>query len=184
MMGHFPLFLDLSGKTILVVGTTPAAREKMERLSPFGGTLLQVETYSEEDLEIPPVLVIAALADREENARVSGACQARNIPVNVVDDPELCSFFFPALITRGALSVGISTAGKSPAAASLLRQRVEEQIPGRIDEILDWSQELRLQAQSAICDPTARAAFLRRCIAEAMIQNRPLSDEETALLMP
>ena len=57
--------------------------------------------------------------------------------------PELCTFIFPALITRGALTISITTAGQSPALAARLRRRIERQIPARMDDVLSWLAELR-----------------------------------------
>ena len=67
--------------------------------------------------------MIAATDEEALNGRIAEYCQAAHIPVNVVDDREKCTFFFPALVKEGALTVGISTDGKSPAAASWLRGR-------------------------------------------------------------
>ena len=88
-------------------------------------------------------------------------------------------FYFPALITRGAFTLAISTSGKSPAAASLLRQRFEKQIPDRMEELLDWSQALRQQLREEFPDGNFRRTALRRLVALAMEKERPLTQEET-----
>ena len=178
-MGYFPLFMDISNKTVFIVGDTPAAKEKRQRLEPFGPMLrLFPAGLTEADLEESPVFVVAALADRDENRRISALCRRQRIPVNVVDDPELCTFYFPALITRGDLTVGISTSGKSPAAAVILKQQMQALIPADMDAILDWAQALRQQLSVELPDFQTRAAFLRQTLSESIQLGRPLSEQE------
>ena len=129
-MKVFPFMRPLEGKRCLLVGGGAIALRKAEKLcpfgvrlyvcarecadfSPFGAEILQGE-YSPRLLEGMDVAV-AATDDRELNARVARDCRARGIPVNSVDDVQNCDFFFPALIVRGEVVVGISTGGASPA---------------------------------------------------------------------
>jgi siroheme synthase-like protein len=82
-------------------------------------------------------LVIAASNDREVNHRVSGDAQALGIPVNVADDPEACTFFFPAIVRRGDLVAGISSSGRSPRFTARLRERLDKQWPAEWEDALD-----------------------------------------------
>ena len=88
-------------------------------------------------------LVIASTDDPALNARISADCRLRHIPVNCVDDRENCDFFFPALIVRGEVSIGISTGGASPLLAALLRDRLARALPENLEEIVARAEELR-----------------------------------------
>lgn len=168
-MNHFPLSIDLTGRTVLLVGSGPQIRDKYEKLLPFGAELRQVETLSEGDLSPSPAFVVAGDLEKSEAARVSALCQSKGIPVNVVDQPELCSFYFPALIARGSLTVSVSSGGKSPAAAAHLRRTIEAVLPDRTEEILDWLASLRGRVPRRV---------LTQAAAKAFGLGRPLSEQE------
>ena len=193
-MPLFPIFLDLRGKKVLIVGGGHVALRKAERLAPYGASITAVApefapgfaalggvTALERRFQPGDVdgaaLVIAATDDAELNAAVSELCAWEGIPVNVVDDLALCSFVFPALVRRGELSVGISTGGASPSAAQYIRRLVEEQVPDGFEEILDFLAARRAQLKSAL--PAERrsaayAALFSRC----MELGRALTDGE------
>ncbi|HVE40537.1 MAG TPA: bifunctional precorrin-2 dehydrogenase/sirohydrochlorin ferrochelatase [Planctomycetota bacterium] len=78
------------------------------------------------------ILVIAATDSPEVNRAVSAACRKRNIPVNVVDVPELCSFIVPSILRRGPVLVAVSTGGQSPSLAKALRRRLEAVLPASL----------------------------------------------------
>ena len=154
-MSYFPFFENIDDKNFLVVGGGKIAAEKVARLRAFTDciTVVAGETaitdaavirrnFEETDLDTADYC-ICATDDPAENARIAALCRARGIPVNVVDDPEQCSFIFPALIKKGDLAVGISTSGSSPACAAYLRGQIEEVIPDHIDEVLEHMSELR-----------------------------------------
>ena len=198
-MPLFPIFLDLRGKKVLIVGGGHVALRKAERLAPYGASITAVApefapgfaalsgvTALERRFQPGDVdgaaLVIAATDDAELNAAVSELCAWEGIPVNVVDDLALCSFVVPALVRRGELSVGISTGGASPSAAQYIRRLVEEQVPGGFEEILDFLAARRAQLKSAL--PAERrsaayAALFSRC----MELGRALTDGEFAGFM-
>jgi len=196
-MAYFPFFVDFSGKEGLIVGGGTVALRKIEKLLPFGPTLtvcasaLRPELREMSELKLRPqpfspdllegkAFVIAATDDREVNHHVAACCRERGIPVNVVDDPAECTFLFPALVKRGDLTVGISTGGASPSAAVWVKERVEEILPERMDEILACLAELRcrMREKGESCSGVYAAAF------EACIRlGRSLTDEEVNIVM-
>ena len=172
-MGHFPLFLDLTDTPVLLVGHGPESDFKAQKLLPFCPKLRRLDHLTEGDLTPAPAFVVAGDLSREESEAISRLCRKRSIPVNVVDKTDLCSFYFPALISRGPLTIGVSTAGVSPAAAALLRQQFEAQLPDRTEEILQWAGTLR----GNFPGPTIKAA-----VKAALDKNRPLTEEEVETL--
>ncbi len=148
--GYFPLFINLENKKIIVVGGGLVACRKITTLLSFTRHISiysrqlcdalreYVEAYpcvvwegenpTEEQIRQAD-LVIAATSDRQENARISSICHQEGIMVNVADAKEECSFFFPSIVTRGELTVGISTGGKSPAFCKQVRQEIEAWLP-------------------------------------------------------
>ena len=154
-MGWFPFFIQLEGTHGLLVGGGRVALRKAEKLLPFGAQLTVVapcicpplaalpgltlcrRAFADSDLSPAPDFVIAATGDRALDRRIAALCRTRRILVNVVDDPAACGFYFPALVQRGRLCIGISTGGASPTAAAWLRQKIEALLPPGFDGILD-----------------------------------------------
>lgn len=87
--------------------------------------------------------VIGATDCEAVNARIAAVCHAKHIPVNIVDDAEKCSFFFPALVKRGAFVAGFSTGGASPLAARFIREQMEDAIPTGFADVIDVMAEVR-----------------------------------------
>src|SRR5690606_3855558 len=96
----------------------------------------RVQGYGSEQLEGVD-LAIAATDDRTLNARISADAQARHLPVNVVDAPELCSVIFPAIVDRSPLVIAVSSGGHAPVLARLTRlaQRFRSQVKGAFPSI-------------------------------------------------
>jgi len=78
-------------------------------------------------------IVIAATDDLEVNLQVHADCKARNILVNVADNPDYCDFYMGGIVTKGNIKIAISTNGKSPTMAKRLRQFFEDVIPDEIN---------------------------------------------------
>ena len=167
-MAYFPLSVDLTGKTVFLIGSGRQIEEKYRKLLPFGATLIRKQTFTQADAQSQPAMVVAQADGREEE--VYALCRAYGIPVNVVDVPKLCSFYFPALSVRGSLTISVSTGGGSPAAAGYLRQQIEAQLPSRTEEILDWLSEQRAQLRER--------GILKAAVAQSFAQNRPLTEQE------
>lgn len=140
-------------------------------------TLLQ-RTFCPADVD-GKTLVIAATNDAAVNAAVAAQCRAARIPVNAVDDPENCTFLFPALVRRGALSVGISTGGASPTAAAYVRRRIGEALPGggAWETILDFLAAQRPRVKACVPDEAARAKIFAALFEACMARGGPLEEE-------
>lgn len=176
-MRYFPLCINLTGETVILVGNGPQIEEKKEKLSDFQANLLCLDRLTEQDLTDSPAMVIIGDVPFEAARRYSDLCQARNIPVNVVDIPKLCTFYFPALIQRGDLTLGITTGGKSPGFAARLRRKLEPQIPRDSGAILDWLQALRPRLKETLPQTEFRK-LLGLLTEESLSLGRPLTEEE------
>jgi precorrin-2 dehydrogenase/sirohydrochlorin ferrochelatase len=147
-MRYFPVFLDLKEKLCIVVGGGSVAERKVKNLLQAGARVKVISpeltpplsrlrdekkiahlsrSYRKKDLR-GALLAIAATNNRPINERVFREATADRIPVNVVDDPAHSSFIVPSLVKKKDLMVAISTSGRSPALARILRQKLEKEI--------------------------------------------------------
>lgn len=169
---YCPLVLDLRNKECLVVGGGTVALRKVKTLLTCGARVLVVspslcqglqELIESEEVQFAGVhyqsylldtvfLVVSSTDDRELNRRVSRDCLSRQILVNNVDDPSHCNFFFPSVVSRGALSIAISTEGKSPAWARMLREQLEEMFSTDCGAFLDFLGKMRPRVIQSIPD--------------------------------
>lgn len=154
----YPVFLKVHNLQTLIVGGGKVALEKLTFLlksSPnaqvsvvapyFDDKIKEMasevnlnlihEKYHEKYLK-GKHLVIATTDDSEVNVQVYNDCRAKNILVNVADNPPYCDFYMGGIVTKGHVKIGISTNGKSPTTAKRLRQFFEEVIPDDIDELV------------------------------------------------
>jgi precorrin-2 dehydrogenase / sirohydrochlorin ferrochelatase len=141
------MFLKLAGRKCLVVGAGKVGESKIAGVLDTGARIrvvsreataavrewardgqieLELRSFSPEDLEGAFVAVIAT-ASRDLNEFVYREAQLRGVLCNVVDVPDLCDFFYPAVVRRGDLQIAISTSGQSPSLAQKLRQQLERQ---------------------------------------------------------
>ena len=195
-MAYFPMFVDLDGKRILIVGGGKVALRKVEKLLPYGpGITVAAPELCDELSEMPGIgilkqafrdelirdadIVIAATDDRELNRHISGLCRASKIPVNTVDDSELCSFIFPCLIKNGDLSIGISTGGASPTAAISFKEMIEACIPDNTGEILDFLGSIRPTVKAKFPSEKQRSRIFKELFECCRTLGRPLTEAET-----
>ena len=151
MTNLFPMFLKLEGRQVLVVGAGNVGEPKIAGLLETGAQIrvvalqaspaarewaregkieLAVRAFSSDDLA-GAFLTIVATNSRTLNERVYHEAQRRGVLCNVVDVPDLCDFFYPAVVRRGDLQIAVSTAGQSPSLAQKIRQQLEKQFgPG------------------------------------------------------
>ena len=123
-------------------------------------------------------LVVAATGSREINHRVAQFCRERRIPVNVADAPEECTFFFPAVVKKGDISIGVNTGGKSPAVSSQVRRDIEKAIPDYYEAIADQLGVLREYVKSHVEREPDRRKILKQAAASAFLNERILSQNE------
>jgi precorrin-2 dehydrogenase/sirohydrochlorin ferrochelatase len=162
-MAKYPIFLELAERRVVVVGGGAVAVRKATALLEAGARLVVVAykpsdamtvlctnhggelirgRYAKQYIGVA-VLVIAATDDPEVNAQVYHDCQELEILCNVVDDPQHCDFFVPALVKRGDLQIAIGTGGYCPAYAGHLRQRLESQFTEEHGRFLTELEDIR-----------------------------------------
>ncbi|MFC3606765.1 siroheme synthase CysG [Stutzerimonas tarimensis] len=178
-MDYLPLFHNLKGRTVLIVGGGEVALRKARLLADAGAALrvvapdidpalvtlveqgggeCQLRAYTGTDLA-GVVLAIAATDIRTLNAEVSRDAQTLNIPVNAVDAPDLCSVIFPAIVDRSPLMVAVSSGGDAPVLARLIRARIETWIPAAYGGLAGLAKKFRSQVKAALPDVQQRRVF-------------------------
>lgn len=187
-MSYFPMMTDLYNKNVLVIGGGEEGCKKVQILHGFDAviTLIAKDALKEavsladafyqrefEDADITDAekeyeMIVASTDDRRLNARISALAKERRIPVNVVDDTELCTFIFPAIVKEKDVVCAVSSGGKSPYVAQYVKRLIIENMPADIGEINDRMGEFRKQAKKEIDDTTKRRAFLRERLEELL----------------
>ena len=163
-MRHFPAFLDLRDRKVLVLGDGEVAERKAAPLAAAGAEIRHANTFRP-DLLDGIVLAIGADAAEDQLIALSAAAQVRGIPVNVVDRPELCSFIMPAIIDRDPVTVAVSTGGAAPVLARMVRQRIEAILPPTLGAVAALAGRLSTLVRRRLPDISARRRFLERALA-------------------
>lgn len=157
----FPVFLDLAGRTCLVIGSGAEAERKAELLSCAGADVRRsVEWHP--DLLADAVLVIVADAPAAVAEAASRAARDQRVLVNVVDQPDLCSFIVPAIIDRAPVVVAVSTSGAAPGLARLLSAALDRALPRRLGELAALAARFRPLVASRLATFDARRNFWER----------------------
>ena len=152
-MDYFPVFINLKDQDCLVIGAGEIAARKIELLARAGAKITVIankisqhvssleaschlnvvqKSFSPEDLRSFR-LVVSATDNKVTNQLVAKTAGEQNILVNVVDNPDLCSFIFPAIIDRSPIVAAVSSGGAAPILARLLRAKIESIIPPLMD---------------------------------------------------
>lgn len=164
-MKHLPLFFDLTGRMVAVVGVGPKADLRADLARSAGAEVLRLEPRSATALELRrAVAVFVATGDEAGDAAAHRLAKAAGVPVNVADRPVLCDFIMPAIVDRDGVVVAISTGGASPTLATVLRGRIEAALPERLGELARLVTTFRAQVNALIADPARRRAFFRRLV--------------------
>ena len=162
-MKHLPLFFDLAGRKVVVVGTGPMAERRIALARSAGADVCQVEKAQPTDLRAA-VAVLVATGDLERDTEAQRSAKSAGVPVNVADRPQMCDFIMPAIVDRDDVVVAVSTGGASPTLATILRGRIEALLPERIGVLARLAQTFRAQANALILQPAERRNFWRRLI--------------------
>jgi precorrin-2 dehydrogenase/sirohydrochlorin ferrochelatase len=196
----FPMFVKLAGRRVLVVGAGAVAEGKIRGLLDSGADIrvialeasstvrqwadagaigLEERAFAPGDLD-GVFLAVAATACSELNQLIFAEAGRRQILCNVVDVPELCDFFYPAVMRRGDLQIAISTSGQSPLLAQRIRKHLEQQFG---PEYAGWVRALgNLRREVLDSDlPPERKWELLRSLAGQKISSGTTTDEADAL---
>ena len=194
-MSYFPFFVEIKDEECLVVGGGTVALRKIEKLLPFGVKITVVSpAFCSEIEELEGItricrkfektdidgmlFVIGATDDEGVNGEISAFCREKNIPVNIVDDPKKCTFFFPALVKQGEFVAGFSTGGGSPLAAQYIRRKVEDAVPVGFDKVVEVLSAVREQVKTEIPDIRKREKVFKQIFALALEKEGDITETE------
>lgn len=193
-MDQLPVFLDLRGRRVVVIGGGEVALRKVRMLqragaqvrivapalhadlsadAARGGIEHRAALFAPEDLD-DAWLAVAATGDTEVNRAVAAAAAARRIFINAVDDSEACSLLMPAIVDRSPLVVAIGTGGGAPVLARRTRAQLEALLPGSLGTLAAAASRWRERARSASPDVDRRRRFWDRFFSGAAAM--PASD--------
>jgi uroporphyrin-III C-methyltransferase/precorrin-2 dehydrogenase/sirohydrochlorin ferrochelatase len=183
-MDYFPVFLDLKQRRCLLVGGGDVATRKGRLLAKAGAILrvvapqispelrdlvqqcqgeIHLREYQATDVD-DCVLAIAATDIDSLNQIISEDAKAKNIPVNVVDSPALCTYITPAIIDRSPLVIAISSGGESPVLARLIRAKLETLIPNSYGVLAQFASRWRERIKNRFADTDQRRRFWEKIL--------------------
>jgi len=173
---YFPIFLDLRGKAVLVIGNHKETVKRVETLITAGAKvtvlaktpsaalvtlqkkkiikLIRNEKY--ESVIESQFLVIVCGGERKVNEKIAHLCFEQERLVNVLDDPELCNYIFPSTFREGPLQVAVSTGGASPALAKHIRKKIQREWGKSWGSFLKFAQENRAKVMKTVRDEKLR----------------------------
>ena len=192
-MKYFPLFADLRGRRVLVVGGGEVGERKVRLLVEAGAHVelvapevtaalaaavatidprplpgagrVTLRSASFDDSQLDDVvLAVAATDDRSVNARVAAAANSRGRLVNVVDDAELSGFIVPAIVDRSPLVIAVSTGGVAPVLARLVRERIESVLDESVGALASLFERWRSRIRAALPDVGRRRRWYEAAV--------------------
>lgn len=189
-----PLFLRLAGRRVLVVGGGRVAAGKVFGLLEAGaqvrvvapevrveilasGAAVERRPFTPHDLD--GVWLVVAAATREVNRDVAAAAEARRIFANAVDDPQSASAFAAGVVRRGEVTLAVSTAGRAPALAGLLREALAALLPDELPQWVATAERLRAQQRREGVPMEVRRPLLLLAL-ERLYHPAPRSEAERA----
>jgi len=197
----YPVLFDLQGRAVLVVGGGAIAERKVETLVAAGASVilvapvvtsslldlansktiqLRLRKFMESDLD-GMVLVISATDDSVAQEQIAAAARSRNVPVNTVDQPNLCDFIVPAIVRKGDIVVAISTSGRSPALAAALRAKLEAVVTDEAARAARVLGEVRNEVHTRFPDPDRRKHVFESIVASGILDWIKECDDAAAL---
>ncbi len=181
-MAKYPIFLELSGRRVVVIGGGAVAVRKAQALLAADARLVVIaeridnvlttlcrgknaelirSRYSKDYLA-GAVLAVAATNNHQLNKQIYKDCQELEVLCNVVDEPELCDFFVPAVVKRGDLQIAVGTEGHYPAYAGHIRKKLEKIFTEEHGQFLFELETLRKRIFKDVSNPAERKAVLGR----------------------
>ena len=179
-MAKYPIFLELSGRRVVVIGGGAVAVRKAQTLLAAGARLVVVAERIDKMMTVlcksknvelikskyyknylaEAVLAIVATNNHQLNRRIYKDCQELEVLCNVVDQPELCDFFVPAVVKRGDLQIAVSTEGHYPAYAGHIRKKLEGIFSEKHGQFLTELEKFRKRILKDVPEPAERKALL------------------------
>lgn len=198
MYSFYPVYLDLTSKKCFVVGGGKVAERKVKSLLECGADVWLVSLTLTEELnklaeenqihflnrKFSPddldgcFLVISATDDSYINRKVADECLKRNILVNVVDEPDKCSFIVPSVMRRGDLCIAISTSGKSPLLSKKLRLKLEKLFEPEYAEYLELMGKIREKVLQEVSDQKSRREIFECLVNSDILESIQKGEKE------
>jgi uroporphyrin-III C-methyltransferase/precorrin-2 dehydrogenase/sirohydrochlorin ferrochelatase len=190
-MDFLPIFQCVAGRPCLVVGggatalrkvssllragaavtvVAPGLCEELARRAERGEVCHRARRFEPEDL-LGVKLAVAATDDRAVNRRIALLAGERDIPVNVVDDPDACTFLLPSVVDRDPVTIAVSTGKTSPVLARLLRTRLESLIPAGYGRLAELCGRWRERVKERLADERDRRRFWDRVLQGAAAEH-------------
>jgi len=189
---YLPIFVDIKNQPCLIVGggavaarkadlfikagaivtvIAPELKTEMKHHLSHGKIIWEIATFCEEGMEqfSKPKYVISATDEESVNQAVYRYCQQHDIPVNVADQTEYCDFILPAIVDRSPMTIAISTGGRSPVLARLMKARLETMIPSGFSKLADLVGRYRQKVKDSISNLDGRKAFWESLLDGAFI---------------
>ncbi|MEO6697113.1 MAG: siroheme synthase CysG, partial [Gammaproteobacteria bacterium] len=183
-MEFLPIFLRIKDRDCLVVGGGEVAARKVSLLMRAGARVIvvapvlcdalqtlvderQINHYGREFLPQDLhgcTLVIGATDNQIVNRQIHELASLRHIPVNIVDQPELCSFILPSIVDRSPIVVAVSSGGSSPVLARLLRAKLETLIPATYGRLAELAANFREQVKNKFARLAERRVFWEKIL--------------------
>lgn len=194
-MGYFPLSVDITDKNCVVVGGGNTAARKIGKLLLFNARVtviapficneiaetknitIKKRKFRDDDAE-GAFLVVGAANDRNVNKHISQICREKNIPVNIVDDPSLCSFYFPAVVRKAPVTIAVSTDGAAPLIARFLREKIENQIDDNIIKTAEKIAECRKRLPEIFTEEAVRKTILETLLQRCLTGQPPKNTDD------
>jgi len=189
-MGKYPIFLEMNNRRAVIIGGGAVAVRKAQALLYAGARLVVVaehiddmlaalcrgtgaklikDKYSKKYL-VGAVLAIAATNDHKLNRQIYRDCQELEILCNVVDEPQLCDFFVPAVVRRGDLQIAVGTDGYCPAYSGHIRKKLEKIFTEEHGRFLAELKTLREQIIRDVPEPADRKMLLGKLVEDGSFE--------------
>ena len=176
-MSYYPIFLDLTGRSCIVIGGGAVAERKVDGLLAAGAEITVVSPEISEGLRLlfaqrsikhlsrkyetgdlrGYALAFVGTDDRATASAVFSEARERGIWVNCADAPSFCDFILPAVIRRGELAVAISSGGASPAATRAIREELESYLTEEFAQLVQTASEVRVDLRQRSTQPSAES---------------------------